>query len=151
MYQAKIDEFFSAFGESGILCLATAADEKVSARSMSFIICGEKFYFQTDKNFAKYSQICKNKNVALCVNNIQIEGVCREIGHPFDAENSWFSEKYEQLFKNSFESYSHLKTEGVFEVSPTKITVWKYEGSETFREVFDTAEKSFRKEKYLPE
>ena len=42
-------------------------------------------YFQTDKGMRKYKDIKGNPNVALCFSNIQLEGICEEIGRPIEA------------------------------------------------------------------
>lgn len=44
----------------------------------------EKLYFQTDNTFKKYNQLKGNNKVALCIDNIQIEGECTELGHPLE-------------------------------------------------------------------
>lgn len=145
MFSVKTNELFGKLSESKIMVLATCCDSRVTARSMSFIILNNKLYFQTDKSFLKYSQIAKNPCVAVCCDNIQIEGVCKEISHPLLPENNFFAEKYKKYFSGSFEKYSHLENEVLFEVSPTLITVWDYENSRPYREFFDFINQSHKK------
>lgn len=128
------------------MVLSTSANEKVSSRMMSVVQKNGIFYFQTDSNFRKYQQIKKNPNVALCIDNFQIEGICKEIGHPL--KNADFCLLYQENFKNSFDAYTHLKTETLFEINPTFIERWIYKNGNPFIETFDFAQKSYKIEEY---
>ena len=86
-------EYLDAISPSKIMVLATCSGSKVTARSMSCIAIGEKIYFQTDTQFRKYKQITDNKNVALCFDNVQIEGIAKVKGHPMDKENIQFAQR----------------------------------------------------------
>ena len=98
------------------MVLSTAAGDRVSSRMMSVIQMEGLLYFQTDRAFLKYRQLAENKNAALCMDNIQIEGVCRELGHPM--QNERFAGLYGKHFPGSFERYSGLKNERLFVMSP---------------------------------
>jgi uncharacterized pyridoxamine 5'-phosphate oxidase family protein len=138
-------EIYDLLGENKILVLATSSDNRVTARSVSCIVTGKKVCFQTDKAFLKYKQIIKNQNVALCTENIQIEGIAKIKGHPLTEENKDFAEKYKKYYKSSYDNYSHLENEAVIEVEPTYITLWKYENGQPYRDFLDVkAEKAYR-------
>ncbi|WP_084281296.1 inorganic diphosphatase [Alkaliphilus transvaalensis] len=121
----------------GKMVLATSLNNQVTARTMSCIILGEKIYFQTDKVFEKYHQIINNPRVALCINNIQIEGVAEAKGHPLDEENKDFSEKFKKLEYRAFEKYSHMENEVLIEVELKLVTIWRYEKGRAFRDYID--------------
>lgn len=123
-YSLMKDEIFMQLGNSKVMVLATSCEDKVTARNMSCIMLNHKIYFQTDYLFLKTQQIYKNPNVALCVDNIQIEGTAKVKGHP--DEDPEFSEGYKKYYRNSYDTYSHLKNQIVIEVEPTLITLWKY-------------------------
>ena len=148
MFTEKCNQLFSALGDNKIMCLATSQSDYVTARSMSVIIYNDKFYFQTDTKFIKYKQICSNPHVALCINNIQIEGLCKEMGSPLLLQNSFFADLYRQHFGGSFEKYSALRSEVLFEVDPVKISIWNYDDKKPYQEFFDFSEKSYKKEYY---
>ncbi|WFA08941.1 pyridoxamine 5'-phosphate oxidase family protein [Tissierella sp. Yu-01] len=105
------------------------------------------FYFQTDKKSRKYEQLKNNVNIALCIDNIQIEGVCKELGHPLD--NPEFCELFLNYFKGSYDAYSFLHDERVFEVKPVLIQKWIYENAKPFIEVYDFEKKVYRKKPYI--
>lgn len=124
-YEALEKEIMDAFGESGIMVLATSAGGHVTARSMSCIFNGLRIAFQTGETSTKMKQIRENPRVALCMKNIQIEGEAAVLGHPY--EIPWFKEQYAKLHPGSFKAYTGLEEERVVEVEPSLITLWKYD------------------------
>ncbi len=73
LFKEKLNELYTEFGDSKVMVLSTACNNKVSSRMMSIVFIDGKFYFQTDKKFRKYKQVLSNFNVALCIDNIQVE------------------------------------------------------------------------------
>ena len=142
-FDKKTEELFDKLGESRIMVLATGDGQRISARSMSVVIYERKLYFQTDKTYLKYSQMMKNNNVALCVDNISFEGKCREIGSPLD--NKDFCRLYKKYFEGSFNAYTHLDNEVLFEVTPTLIKLWTYKDSLPYIETFDFSHRKYAK------
>ncbi|MGL4109221.1 pyridoxamine 5'-phosphate oxidase family protein [Clostridium sp. LP20] len=143
------EEFFRSIGDTKIMVLATTDSQKVSARNMSIVINNEKFYFQTDYNFDKCREIEKNKNVALCVDNIQIEGKVTYIGDFYDKKFEEFKKVFKLKHKSSYEGYSKLMDNKVFEVIPTKISLYKYDGLDVYREFIDFIKRSAYRRYYL--
>ena len=141
-------EIFELLGDKKIMVLATSSDNRVTARNMSCVIMDQKIYFQTDKTFLKYDQILNNPNVALCTDNIQIEGVAKIGKHPFDEENKEFAKVFEKNYKGSYDNYSNLDNEIVVEVEPVFITLWKYKDGQPFRDFLDISEKRAYRETY---
>ena len=123
-FELKLKQVYKQIGNHAKIVLATCYNNKVSARKMSFIINDQYFYFQTDDTSRKYQDIKKNNYVALCIDNIQIEGLCEEIGHPLD--NQIFINDFKKYFISSFEAYSSLESEKLFVVKPTFIQRWNY-------------------------
>ena len=62
------------------------------------------------------------------VNNFSIEGVCRNVGKPLDEENSFAAKAIKKHFLSAYKAYSHLAEERLFEITPTLIYSWGYEG-----------------------
>lgn len=146
-FETKREELFKQLGEAKIMVLSTAAKERVSSRMMSLIIMDGKFYFQTDRRFRKYEQLCKNPHVALCAENVQIEGICTEIGIP--TENKEFGVLFEKHFKSSYDAYYRLEDERLFVIEPDYIERWIYEAKEPFIETYDFASGTYEKKAYI--
>ena len=145
-FEKKLTVFFNQLGQSAKMVLATSLNNIVGARTVSVIIHDGRLYFQTDKTLRKYDQLIGNKNVALCVDNIQIEGTCSEMGHP--ADNPDFCERYKTAFSSSFAAYTNLKNERLFEVTPVFIQQWIYIDGAPYVEQFDLPQKTYKKEAY---
>lgn len=146
-FEVKCQALFNQIGNHKTMVLSTSLNDRVTSRMMSTIIIGDKFYFQTDVTFRKYKQIQGNPSVALCADNIQIEGICREIGYPQD--NAEFCELYSKHFSVSYELYSRLKNERLFAVSPIYIQRWIYEDDRPFVEIFDFLNRVYKKKAYI--
>jgi hypothetical protein len=126
-YQVLEKEFIDFIDVHKILILATAANNRVTARAMSCVHIGLKIYFQTGKTSIKYNQLKQNPHVALCCNNVQIEGLARIGEHPLSAASFAFKELYQAHHPGSFKTYSHLCSNVVIEVEPKFVTFWKYD------------------------
>lgn len=142
----KLDDFFEEFGDARKMVLSTSSNGKVSSRMMSVVQTGGIFYFQTDLNFRKVQQIKENPTVALCIDNFQIEGICKDFGHPL--ENTDFYRLYQENFKNSFDAYTHNENEILFGVKPSFIERWIYQNKRPFIETFDFEHKIYKLEEY---
>lgn len=145
-YERKLNEFYTYFGTHKTMVLSTSANDNVSSRMMSTVIINGKIYFQTDKTFEKYNQIIANQNVSFCVDNIQIKGICTEIGKP--KTNKTFIEIYKKSYPNSYKMYSNLENEVLFETKPTYIKRWIYENNIPYIEILDLKNKEYIKIKY---
>ena len=147
MYERKLSELFRTIGKVRKMVLSTSFDNRVTSRMMSFVIFDNKFYCQTDKTFLKYQQIKSNPNVALCIDNVQIEGIAKNIGKPL--ENKKFINLFKQYYKTSYEIYSFLENEILLEIEPTSIGVWIYKDFIPIREFYNLETKEIKEESYL--
>ncbi len=142
----RFEAFLSDFGKGRKMVLSTSEDGIVSSRMMSVVQLDGVFYFQTDITFRKYRQLSANPNVALCIDNIQIEGVCKESGHPL--KNDAFCSLFRECFKGSYDAYTSLENERLFAVTPTYIERWIYKDSVPYIETFDIKEQAYSIIKY---
>ena len=133
-YAILEQEIIRFLDDHKILVLATSANDRVTARSMSCINIGLNIYFQTDKRFIKFEQIKQNPQVALCAGNVQIEGMAKIGNHSLDSSNKEFVELYKSCHPMAFKSYSHLENNVVIKVEPKLITLWKYSDEKPYRE-----------------
>ena len=144
VFKEKFEEFIMEFKKGKTMVLSSSENNKVTSRMMSIVCIDGLFYFQTDKTFRKYHQIISNPQVALCIENIQIEGVCEEIGHPMD--NDLFCILYKECFGGN--RYSSLKNERLFVVKPSYIERWKYMDEVPYMELFDIEKQEYKLVKY---
>lgn len=133
-YQELEREVVEILSKNNLWVLATSSYDKVTARTMSIVNMGLRILMQTGNKFLKYEQIIQNPRVALCRDNIQIEGVANIIGHPLEERNADFIERYKAQHEISYKLYSHLEDEVVIEILPSKITLWKYIDSRPCRD-----------------
>lgn len=145
-FEEKYKAFLSEFGKARKMVLSTSKDNVVSSRMMSVVLMNGRFYFQTDVTSKKYSQLMSNKNAALCADNIQIEGICEENGHPRD--NASFCSLFQECYKGSFEAYTMLKNERLFAVVPKYIERWVYKDNVPYIELFDIKAQSYKISRY---
>ncbi|MDR2709116.1 MAG: pyridoxamine 5'-phosphate oxidase family protein, partial [Elusimicrobiota bacterium] len=69
------------------MALASSVHNHPTVRLVSYIVNDRKIFFQTGTDLVKYKQICENNNVALCIDNIQIEGIANIIGKTNSKQN----------------------------------------------------------------
>ena len=147
LFDDKYNAFLIEFGHGRKMVLSTSGNNRVSSRMMSIIQIDGHFYFQTDITMRKYRQIKSNRNVALCIDNIQIEGVCEEEGHPLD--NGQFCNLYKKCFQGSFDAYSSLKNERLFVIKPVFLERWIYSNGIPYIETFDVENMEYNYRKYV--
>lgn len=133
-YENLKKEVISYLEKNRVWVLSTASNNVVSSRSMSIINQGLDIYFQTNQCYIKHSQIQENNNVALCFNNISIEGIAEEIGDWKDKCNEDLRELYKSAHPSSFNAYGLLDGQVVYKVTPKKIKIWKYINGEPMRQ-----------------
>lgn len=147
MFEEEYLKFWREFGKSKKMVLSTALNDIVTSRTMSVIHLDGKLYFQTDNTLRKYKQLKGNPHVALCIDNIQIEGLCEEIGSP--VENEDFCNAYRDCFTSSFNRYTSLKNERLFVVLPTFIERWIYMDGVPYMQIFDVENRKYMFKQYL--
>lgn len=149
IFNDKYNEFLSLFDKGKTMVLSTSVDGRVSSRMVSIVLIDGLFYFQTDKTLRKYDQIISNPNVALCSENIEIEGICSLVGYPL--HNKKFSKAYKKSFLGSFNRYSSLSNERLFSIKPSFIERWIYIDGVPYIETFRIEEEEYRIEEYKGE
>lgn len=145
-FTGQCQKLFEQLTDHGKMVLSTSWNDQVTSRMMSIIIADGLFYFQTDKTFRKYSQLKGNPHAALCNENIQIEGICEEMGRPQD--NPVFCTLYNEHFPGSYERYTYLENERLFSLKPQLIQTWIYENGEPLTETFEFRTREYKKVPY---
>lgn len=146
-FKDKYNKFLIEYGKARKMVLSTSENDMVTSRMMSIIQIDGLFYFQTDKELRKYNQLINNPKVALCIDNIQIQGICKDIGHP--TKNKTFLRIYKECYNNSYNMYTSLKNERLFVIVPTYLERWIYKDGIPFLELFDIEKKQYKLNKYI--
>lgn len=141
------EKFYKELGESKKMVLSTSLNDEVTSRMMSIVVLNKKIYFQTDRTFREYNQIKANPKVSLCMDNIQIEGHCEQVGVPSD--NIEFINAYKKHFLNSYTRYSYLKNECLFAVTPTLVEKWLYIDGIPYIEILDIVHRQYELKQYV--
>ena len=148
-YNELEKETFEILDKKKHIVLATCLNDEPTARTVSYIILDNKIYFQTDIKFDKCMQIEENNNVALCLDNYQIEGTAKILEHPLNEKNERFLNKFKKVHENSFKEYSTLEDEVVIEINPIFIKIWKYIDNKPYIEYLNIIDKVATRELYL--
>lgn len=107
------------------IVVATCDKDRVTARTVFFASDGLKIYFVTSKAYTKYKQMQKKPNVALCVDNIQIEGIAHLKGHPSQEENKEIIDFCLLQRHNEFSPFLKYKNTVLIEVEVNRIELWR--------------------------
>jgi general stress protein 26 len=78
--------------------LATSLNNRVTARTVTYISEGLTIIFYTLTSLKKFAQIKANSKVALCLENASIEGIAEILGSPQKEENKRLLEIFKKKF-----------------------------------------------------
>lgn len=135
------DKVIGLLAKSKVGVLSTSYNDKVTSRAVSIVSDGLNIYFQSNKVYEKHKQMEKNKNVALCINNLSIEGVVEEIGTWKDEINRDLLGVYKSIHESSFNYYGMLEGQCVYKIKPIKIKLWEYiDGTPIRKNLYTTEE-----------
>ena len=126
------DEVTTVLAKEKTIVLATAADNRVTIRSMSHVNDGTTIYFQTGSNYLKTQQIRINPNVAISVGGYDIEGKATLLGHPLDTDNCLFAKLYKAKHPQSTDIWSTFPEEIVVKVEIEIVKKWRYVDGKPF-------------------
>lgn len=121
------------------IVLATSLNNIVTARTVAYASEGLTIIFFTLTNLKKLSQIKANAKVALCINNVSIEGLAQIVGSPQEKESKRLMEIYKKKFPVvSKWWFTRTPEQLVFvKVTPTLIVSWVEKESAPFMEYLD--------------
>jgi len=125
-YGELAEEIIAKLQQVKNVVLATSADDKVTARMMAPINDGLEIMFSTGANSMKAEQMRKNPNVALAIDNLQIEALAELFGHP--SGHTWFVKNYAVKFPEYVALYEYTPEDLLVIAHPKKVTLYKYLG-----------------------
>jgi general stress protein 26 len=147
-FELELEKVYKALGDAKILPLATSSHNRTTTRMMSCILYNGAIVFQTSVDLLKYTQISENPLVALCFNNIQIEGSASILGKMSDEKNKDIMKKYKAYYKSSYDTYSHMEKERLIMTTISRVTLWDYDDGKPYRIFIDIGKKQAIKEMY---
>lgn len=135
-FNEAVNRMFEQLGNSKIMALATAKDDRVTVRNVSCVFYDNKVYFKTDRHFRKTKQLLENPHVAMCWDGVQIEGIAVNRGLVVEELGRRFEQAYQKYLWGSYNAYSHRDTEILIEVTPQFVEIWDqdkdHRGFQTF-------------------
>lgn len=104
--------------------LATSADNRVTARTVDYASKGLDIYFLSWEHHNKCTQIKANPRVALCIDNIQIEGRAKILGSPLDAKNTKAADIYRAKLPLIFKDFAARSGMVIVKITPNLIVTF---------------------------
>jgi uncharacterized pyridoxamine 5'-phosphate oxidase family protein len=142
-YNVLSDEIIKLLEKIETIVLATYDGDHVTARAMNLVNNGLTIYFQTGKNSEKGKQIIKNPNVAMAIDNIQIEAFA--IFTDDTDEIRLCSTKFKEKFPHLYEKYVDFPEEPTVICKLIKIKLYKFIDGKICFDVLDNIEnKAYR-------
>jgi len=131
-YQKKKEEIIKFLESKHAIILATSHNNRVTARTVTFASKELDIYFMSWEHHTKCLQIRENPRVALCRDNVQIEGLAEILGSPLDEKNREYAEIYRNKVPRDFEGFASqpgmilVKVTPISIVSMVNIDNWLY-------------------------
>ncbi|MHA1444930.1 MAG: pyridoxamine 5'-phosphate oxidase family protein [Candidatus Hodarchaeales archaeon] len=107
-------------GKNSIV-LATSSNNRVTARSISFVNKGLEIFFVSWTHHIKSVQIRANENVALCIGGLQVEGKATLRGAPFDPNNKEYIDLYKEKHLQYYSKFAKMPDTTIITIEPTLI------------------------------
>ena len=117
----RVIEFLAA---KHAIVLATSLDGRVTARTVSMASEGLDVYFMSWGHHTKCVQIRGNPRVALCRDNVQIEGRAEILGSPLDEANRRYAELLRHKYPDDHERFADEPGMVIIRVVPSAIAVF---------------------------
>ena len=127
-------------GQNEFAVLATSLNNRVTARTVTYISEGLTIIFYTLTSCKKFAQIKANLKVALCLDNASIEGIAEILGNPHKEENKRLLEIFKKKFGEDWFDWfdSNYPELSVFvKVTPTLIKSYVHKDNTPALEYLD--------------
>jgi uncharacterized pyridoxamine 5'-phosphate oxidase family protein len=118
-YNRCIEEKSRFLGDNRHMVLATSLNDTVTARTIDYVSSGLDIIFLSWGHHMKIIQINGNPKVALCRDNVQIQGVAKVLGNPFDEKNKKYSILYSEKLPILFDNFADVPGMIFVKVTPT--------------------------------
>jgi general stress protein 26 len=141
-YQSVRQEKIRLLSNHMLAVLATSHNDIVTARTVDYASKGLDIYFLSWEHHTKCAQIKANHRVALCIDNLQIEGRAKILGSPLDAKNSKAADIYRLKLPIMFNDFASRPGMVIVKVIPDSIVSFLRSGSRRYWEHLDLSNKT---------
>jgi general stress protein 26 len=114
---------FLAAKDNAVMVLATSHEDRVLARNVLIASDGLDLYLFTWRHSRKCAQIQANPRVALCKDNVQIEGVAEILGDLIAEETKEHTSMMRDRFPDAIKQWEHRPGMVIVRVRPTFVVV----------------------------
>ena len=105
IYNRALEVMAENFSQVTEMCLATSANNIVSARDLNAYYHDGKVYVLSKDHNHLMHDIQQNPNVALCHGSHTMQGTAQSIGHPLDAHNAAIRRAMKKEFSLNYNEY----------------------------------------------
>ena len=112
------NENLKVLHKNKLIYLATACESRVKSRVVDYHNEGLKIGFITWTNSVKIHHMKLNPLVSLCIENLQIEGEAKLLGHPRLAKNKEFIESYKQRHPMPYSNFIGMENVVLVMIEP---------------------------------
>lgn len=144
IYDERLSQVFTSLGEAKEIVLSTSAGNRVTSRTVSCACNGSEVLFLSWEHHTKCRQIKENPLVALCHNNIQIEGSAEILGNPLESSNKKYADTFRKIQPAIFDNFSKLPGMMLVRITLTAITAWTRDAQGYRIDHFDLEKKSYK-------
>lgn len=123
------------------IMLATSSGNRVTARTVTYASKGLDIYFMSWNHHKKCVQIKGNPRVALCRDNLSIEGSAQILDSPLDEKNKDVVEIYRNKLPKDYDGFARMPGMVMVRVTPTLMISWVRVGNKFLLEYLDLEKK----------
>lgn len=122
-YEEKKEEVikYLELKENNAMVLATSANNRVLARNVLIFSRGLELYFFTWGHSRKCQQIRENQNIALCRDNMNIEGIAEILGGLTEEKNKEYTDFMRSKAPEPIEKWEKYPSMIIVRIRPTQI------------------------------
>lgn len=125
-FENELEKKLNLLADTPAVVLSTCSKNRVTSRRVDIACYDRTIYFLTWSHHTKCIQMTENPKVAMCHNNLQLEGLAEIKGNPFLESNKVCSEKYKKKQPNLYDRF--VQFEGMVIVKVDITSIHSYEG-----------------------
>ena len=136
-YGREIDRVLRFLEGKHAIVLATSLGDRVTARTVSFANDGLEIVFMSWGHHTKCVQIRGSPRIALCRDNVQIEGVAEILGSPLEERNKGYADLLREKYPDDHARFAGEPGMVIVRVLPSSVTVFVKADDQFFLKCLD--------------